>query len=65
MGEAEEEGGAEDDALGDAIRDAQKEYESEKEKAKFDRMLEDHKKFLFPSAQDGQKKLGTTLELLK
>jgi hypothetical protein len=28
-------------------------------------MLEDHKKLLYPSAQDGQKKLGTTLELLK
>jgi hypothetical protein len=28
-------------------------------------MLEDHKKLLYPSVQDGQKKLGTTLELLK
>jgi hypothetical protein len=27
-------------------------------------MLEDHKKLLYPSAQDGQKKLDTTLELL-
>jgi hypothetical protein len=46
------------------IRDAQRDCESEKEKAKFDQMLEDHKKLLYPSAEDGQKKLGTTLELL-
>jgi hypothetical protein len=28
-------------------------------------MLQDHKKLLYPSAKDGQKKLGTTLELLQ
>jgi hypothetical protein len=28
-------------------------------------MLEDHKKLLYPSTEDGQKKLGTTLELLQ
>jgi len=49
MGEAEDEAGAEgapieDDALGDVIHDAQKYCESEKEKTKFDHMLEDHKK---------------------
>jgi len=70
MGEAEDEAGAEgapveDDALGDVIRDAQKDCESEKEKTKFDYMLEDHKKLLYPSVEDGQKKLGTTLKLLK
>jgi hypothetical protein len=71
MGEAKEEEGAEhtlaedDDSLGDVIRDAQRDCESDKEKAKFDRMLEDHKKLLYPSAKDGQKKLGTTLELLQ
>jgi hypothetical protein len=54
-----------DDALGDVIHDAQRDYESEKEKAKFDQMLQDHKKLLYPSAEDGQKKLGTTLELLQ
>jgi hypothetical protein len=63
MGEVEEETGAEDtltedDALGDVIRDAQRDYENEKEKAKFDRMLEDHKKLLYPSAEDRQKKVG-------
>jgi len=44
-GDNEEEVAAEDDrgddAFGDAIRDAQREYESDKEKAKFERMLED------------------------
>ena len=28
-------------------------------------MLEDHKKLLYPNCEDGQKKLGTTLELLQ
>jgi hypothetical protein len=71
MGEAEEEVGVEhalaedDDALGDVIHDTQRDCESDKEKAKFDRMLEDHKKLLYPSAKDGQKKLGTILELLQ
>ena len=27
--------------------------------------LEDHKKLLYPNCEDGQKKLGTTLELLQ
>jgi hypothetical protein len=71
MEEGEEEADAEnsiaedDDALGDVIHDAQRDCESEKEKAKFDQMLEDHKKLLYPSAEDGQKKLGMTLELLQ
>jgi len=43
------------DALGDAIRDAQRDCESEMEKAKFKRMLEDHMKLLYPTAEDGQK----------
>ena len=68
MGEAEDEAVAkgtpvEDDALGDVIRDAQKHCESEKEKTKFNHMLEDHKKLLYPSGW--AKKLGITLELLK
>jgi hypothetical protein len=71
MEEGEEEMDAEnsiaedDDALGDVIRDAQRDCESEKEKTKFDQMLEDHKKLLYPSTKDRQKKLGTTLELLQ
>ena len=54
-----------DDALGDVIHVTQRDCKSEKENAKFDQMLEDHKKLLYPSAEDGQKKLGTTLELLQ
>jgi hypothetical protein len=71
MEEVEEEADTEnsiaedDDALGDVIREAQRDCESEKEKAKFDQMLQDHKKLLYPSAEDGQKKLGMTLKLLQ
>jgi hypothetical protein len=71
MEKVEEEADAEnsiaedDDALGDVIRDAQRDCETEKEKAKFDQMLQDHKKLLYPSAEDGQKKVGTILELLQ
>jgi len=68
-GDDEEEVAAEDDrgddAFGDAIRDPQRECESEKEKSKFERMLEDHMKSLYPTTEEGQKKLGTTLELLQ
>ena len=45
------------DDLGQAIRDAQRECESKKEKIKFDRMLEDHKKLLYPTVEEGQKKV--------
>jgi hypothetical protein len=79
MGEAEEEVGAEEDPaeeevgaeeepaddLGQANRDAERECEREKEKIKFDHMLEDHKKLLYLTCYAGQKKLGTTLELLQ
>ena len=40
-------------------------YESEKERLKFQKMLEDHRKLLYPGCEDGLKKLGTTLELLQ
>jgi hypothetical protein len=36
-----------------------------KEREKLDRMLEDHKKSLYPKCQNGLKKLGSTLELQK
>jgi len=68
MGETEEEVGAEvdpTDDLGQAIHGAQRECESEKEKIKFDRMLEDHNKLLYPTCDAGQKKLSSTLELLQ
>jgi hypothetical protein len=67
MGETKEEVGAKEDPaddLGQAIRDAQRECESKKEKFKFDRMLEDRKKLLYPTCDAVQKKLSTTLELL-
>jgi len=54
-----------DDSFGDAIRDAQRECESDKEKVMFEHMLEDHRKSLYPTAEEGQKKLGTTQELLQ
>ena len=40
-------------------------YEIEKERLKFQKMLEDHPKLLYPGCEDGLKKLGTTLELLQ
>ena len=60
-GEAKEEVVAGDepaDDLGQAICDAQRECKSEKEKIKFERMLEDHKKLLYPTCEEGQKKVG-------
>ena len=62
MGEAEKEVAAEEevvaedepnDDLGQAICDAQREYESDKEKIQFERMLEDHKELLYPTAEEG------------
>jgi len=64
IGETEKEVGAEEelaDDLGQAIHDAQRECKSEKENIMFDRMLEDHKKLLYPTCDVGQKKLDTTL----
>ena len=64
MGEVEQEVATEeevaakdepDDDHGQAIRDAQRECESDKEKIKFERMLEDHKKLLYPTAEEGKK----------
>ena len=54
-----------DDDLHRVIVDARIQCESEKEKLKFDRMLEDHKKGLYPNCEDGNTKLGTVLELLQ
>jgi hypothetical protein len=58
-----------DDVPGDDLRrvivDAKRQFQSEKEKLKFDRMLEDHKKGLYPNCEDGNTKLSTTLELLQ
>ena len=54
-----------DDDLPWVIVHARGKCEIEKEKLKFDRMLEDHKKGLYPNCEDGNTKLGTILELLQ
>src|ERR1043165_9722215 len=51
------------DELRRVIVDAHRGCESEREKLKFNRMLEDHKKGLYPNCKEGNKKLGATLEL--
>ena len=53
------------DDLGQALQNMRADCESEKERLKFQKMLEDHRKLLYPDYEDGLKKLGTTLELLQ
>ena len=53
------------DDLGQALHNVRADCESEKERLKFQKMLEDHWKLLYPSCEDGLKKLDTTLELLQ
>ena len=54
-----------DDDLRRVIVDVHNKAETAKEKEKLERMLEDHKKLLYPNCEDGNKKLGSTLELLQ
>ena len=55
-GEAEEEAHDEPaDDLGQTIADARRDCENEKEREKFDHMLEDHKKSLYPNCENGLK----------
>ena len=57
--EAEEEASDEPtDDLGRAIADPKRNCASEKEKKKLQRMLEDHKKLLYPNCVGDKKKLG-------
>jgi hypothetical protein len=69
--DSEEEGGDERasiepaDDLSQVIFYAKRDCETEKERLQFERMLQDHKKLLYPNYEDGQKKLGSTLELLR
>jgi hypothetical protein len=64
MGEVEEEVSDEPaDDLRRAIIDAQRDCKSEKDKLKLERMLVDHKKLLYPNYEDGNKKLGSIMEL--
>ena len=66
MRKAEEEAHDEPaDELVRTIDDARRDCETAKEKEKFDRMLDDHKKALYPNCENGLKKLGSTLELLQ
>ena len=72
MEDNEEEGQGEEqepdepvDDLGRVISDARRGCDTEKERLQFEQMLQDHNKLLYPTCEDGQKKLGSTLELLK
>ncbi|KAK1696106.1 hypothetical protein QYE76_012803 [Lolium multiflorum] len=72
MDDNEEEGGEEqasddpvDDDLRRAISDARRDCGTDKERLQFDKMLEDHHKLLYPGCEDGHRKLGSILELLK
>ncbi|KAK1615076.1 hypothetical protein QYE76_020593 [Lolium multiflorum] len=71
MDDNEEEGGEEqasddpDDDLRRAISDARRDCGTDKERLHFDKMLEDHHKLLYPGCEDGHRKLGSILELLK
>jgi hypothetical protein len=53
------------DDLGQALRNAREDCESENERMKFQHMLADHRKLLYPGCTSGMKKLGITLELLQ
>ena len=53
------------DELGQAFCSEREDCESEKERRKFQQMIEGHRKLLYPECEDGLKKLGTTLELLQ
>ena len=68
MEDADEEESLEDgpaDDLGQVLQDAHRDYRNDKERAKLQRMIEDHKKLLYPDCTQGYKKLGTTLEMLQ
>ena len=67
MDETEEdtEGHVVEDDLGQMLHEAEEVCEIEKESRDLKRMLEDYKTLLYPDCKQGQKKLGTTLELLQ
>ena len=54
-----------DNDLSRAINDAHINCESQNERLKLERILEDHRNFVYPICEDGQKNLGTTLEFLQ
>ena len=53
------------DDLGQVLHDAHRDCENDKDKAKLEHMIEDHKKLLYPDYTQGHKKLGITLEMLQ
>ena len=53
------------DDLGQALHNVHADCESEMERLRFQKMLEDHRKLLYPGCENGLKKVGTTLELLQ
>jgi hypothetical protein len=53
------------DDLGRVIFDARRGCDTKKESLQFEQMLQDHNKLLYPTCEDGWKKLCSTLELLK
>ena len=53
------------DELGQVLVDSQIDSETLKESKKFEKILEDHKKLLYPNCKQGLKKLGTALEMLQ
>ena len=53
------------DDLGQALHNVRAHWESEMERLKFQKMLEDHRKLLYPDCENGLKMIGTTLELLQ
>jgi hypothetical protein len=63
MDEAEENAVEEQphDKLDQVLLDAQKDSETMKESKKFEKLLEDHKKLLYPDCKQGHTKLGITL----
>ena len=52
------------DKLGRVLLDGQKESVTALEHKKFEKMLEDHKKLLYPGCKEEHKKLRTTLDML-
>jgi hypothetical protein len=53
------------DDIGQVLKDAQRDWENDDEKAKLQRMIEHHRKLLYPDCKQDDRKLGTTLEMLQ
>src|SRR5688572_26110372 len=67
-GEADGDEFAEDghtDDLGQVLRDAHRDCKTQTEVSKLQRMIDDHRKLLYPDCQGGHKKLGITLEFMQ